>query len=205
MLGEGIEPATIEQAGSQAGYPAAPLQLSDELNLTLMQKIRQGDRGGRQARRRQDGRRPSPGASTSSTRWSSERSHGPSRRRPASTSTTRRQAHGIWPGLREHVQVRRDPGRSAPGPDRPDALRRGHRDAEVLRRGCPDDHAPTPTSARSSASASRPGPVASRQFVTGTRAARPASWRGPRSSPRSTASGSPRRRRSATDLRMHVR
>jgi 3-hydroxyacyl-CoA dehydrogenase/enoyl-CoA hydratase/3-hydroxybutyryl-CoA epimerase len=39
MLGEGIEPATIEQAGLQAGYPAAPLQLSDELNLTLMQKI----------------------------------------------------------------------------------------------------------------------------------------------------------------------
>jgi len=39
MLGEGIEPATIEQAGMQAGYPAAPLQLSDELNLTLMQKI----------------------------------------------------------------------------------------------------------------------------------------------------------------------
>ncbi|WP_308103080.1 MULTISPECIES: 3-hydroxyacyl-CoA dehydrogenase NAD-binding domain-containing protein [unclassified Nocardia] len=39
MLGEGIEPATIEQAGSQAGYPAAPLQLSDELNMKLMQKI----------------------------------------------------------------------------------------------------------------------------------------------------------------------
>ena len=29
----------IEQAGSQAGYPAVPLQLSDELNLELMQKI----------------------------------------------------------------------------------------------------------------------------------------------------------------------
>ncbi|GAA5045346.1 3-hydroxyacyl-CoA dehydrogenase NAD-binding domain-containing protein [Nocardia callitridis] len=39
MLGEGIEPATIEQAGSQAGYPAPPLQLSDELNLKLMKKI----------------------------------------------------------------------------------------------------------------------------------------------------------------------
>ncbi|MET8872503.1 3-hydroxyacyl-CoA dehydrogenase NAD-binding domain-containing protein [Nocardia sp. NPDC004604] len=39
MLTEGIEPATIEQAGLQAGYPAAPLQLSDELNLKLMQKI----------------------------------------------------------------------------------------------------------------------------------------------------------------------
>ncbi|MFI6573194.1 3-hydroxyacyl-CoA dehydrogenase NAD-binding domain-containing protein [Nocardia fluminea] len=39
MLGEGIEPATIEQAGSQAGYPAAPLQLADELNLKLMKKV----------------------------------------------------------------------------------------------------------------------------------------------------------------------
>lgn len=39
MLGEGVEPASIERAGSMAGYPAAPLQLSDELNLELMQKI----------------------------------------------------------------------------------------------------------------------------------------------------------------------
>ncbi len=39
MLGEGVPAATIEQAGAQAGYPAAPLQLSDELNLELMQKI----------------------------------------------------------------------------------------------------------------------------------------------------------------------
>ncbi|MBP0644959.1 3-hydroxyacyl-CoA dehydrogenase, partial [Mycobacterium tuberculosis] len=41
MLAEGIEPSTIEQAGRIAGYPAAPLQLSDELNLNLMVKIRQ--------------------------------------------------------------------------------------------------------------------------------------------------------------------
>jgi 3-hydroxyacyl-CoA dehydrogenase/enoyl-CoA hydratase/3-hydroxybutyryl-CoA epimerase len=40
FLAEGIEPATIEQAGLQAGYPAPPLQLSDELALSLMQKIR---------------------------------------------------------------------------------------------------------------------------------------------------------------------
>ena len=39
MVGEGIAPASIEQAGLQAGYPAAPLQLSDELNLELMAKI----------------------------------------------------------------------------------------------------------------------------------------------------------------------
>ncbi|WP_280270358.1 3-hydroxyacyl-CoA dehydrogenase NAD-binding domain-containing protein [Nocardia wallacei] len=39
MLKEGIDPQTIEQSGLQAGYPAAPLQLSDELNMKLMQKI----------------------------------------------------------------------------------------------------------------------------------------------------------------------
>lgn len=39
-VGEGVEPAFIEHAGTQAGYPAAPLQLMDELTLTLPQKIR---------------------------------------------------------------------------------------------------------------------------------------------------------------------
>lgn len=40
MLVEGIPAPTIEQASSQAGYPAPVLQLSDELNLKLMRKIR---------------------------------------------------------------------------------------------------------------------------------------------------------------------
>ncbi|NVJ25017.1 enoyl-CoA hydratase/isomerase family protein [Myxococcus sp. AM011] len=40
MVGEGIAPASIEQAGLQAGYPAAPLALMDELTLTLPRKIR---------------------------------------------------------------------------------------------------------------------------------------------------------------------
>ena len=39
MLGEGVEPASVEHAGSQAGYPAPPLQLCDELNMELMHKI----------------------------------------------------------------------------------------------------------------------------------------------------------------------
>ena len=46
MLGEGVEPVSIEQAGSQAGYPAPPLQLSDELNLELMHKIAVASRKG---------------------------------------------------------------------------------------------------------------------------------------------------------------
>jgi 3-hydroxyacyl-CoA dehydrogenase/enoyl-CoA hydratase/3-hydroxybutyryl-CoA epimerase len=40
MLAEGIPAPTIEQASSQAGYPAPVLQLSDELNMKLMRKIR---------------------------------------------------------------------------------------------------------------------------------------------------------------------
>jgi 3-hydroxyacyl-CoA dehydrogenase/enoyl-CoA hydratase/3-hydroxybutyryl-CoA epimerase len=39
MLLEGIPAPSIEQASSQAGYPAPVLQLSDELNLNLMRKI----------------------------------------------------------------------------------------------------------------------------------------------------------------------
>jgi 3-hydroxyacyl-CoA dehydrogenase/enoyl-CoA hydratase/3-hydroxybutyryl-CoA epimerase len=40
MLTEGVPPATVEQASSQAGYPAPVLQLTDELNMELMVKIR---------------------------------------------------------------------------------------------------------------------------------------------------------------------
>jgi len=40
MLGEGVHPATIEQATTQAGYPVGALQLTDELNMELMAKIR---------------------------------------------------------------------------------------------------------------------------------------------------------------------
>ena len=39
MVAEGYEPATVEAAARQAGYPAAQLQLADELNLKLMKKI----------------------------------------------------------------------------------------------------------------------------------------------------------------------
>jgi 3-hydroxyacyl-CoA dehydrogenase/enoyl-CoA hydratase/3-hydroxybutyryl-CoA epimerase len=40
MLLEGVPAPSIEQASSQAGYPAPVLQLSDELNMKLMRKIR---------------------------------------------------------------------------------------------------------------------------------------------------------------------
>ncbi|MFI7098887.1 3-hydroxyacyl-CoA dehydrogenase NAD-binding domain-containing protein [Streptomyces sp. NPDC050161] len=40
MVGEGLDPASIEQAAAQAGYPAKVLSLMDELTLTLPRKIR---------------------------------------------------------------------------------------------------------------------------------------------------------------------
>ncbi|POX38096.1 3-hydroxyacyl-CoA dehydrogenase [Streptomyces sp. Ru73] len=40
MVAEGIEPASVEQAAGQAGYPAKVLSLMDELTLTLPRKIR---------------------------------------------------------------------------------------------------------------------------------------------------------------------
>ncbi|GAA5525221.1 fatty acid oxidation complex subunit alpha [Microbulbifer aestuariivivens] len=41
MLGEGVNPATIESAAAQAGFPVGPLAVSDEVSMTLMSKIRQ--------------------------------------------------------------------------------------------------------------------------------------------------------------------
>jgi 3-hydroxyacyl-CoA dehydrogenase/enoyl-CoA hydratase/3-hydroxybutyryl-CoA epimerase len=43
-VGEGVEPASVEQAALQAGYPTGALQLLDELTLTLSQKINQETR-----------------------------------------------------------------------------------------------------------------------------------------------------------------
>ncbi|GAA2831061.1 3-hydroxyacyl-CoA dehydrogenase NAD-binding domain-containing protein [Kitasatospora sp. CM 4170] len=40
MVGEGVDPASVEQAAAQAGYPAKVLSLLDELTLTLPRKIR---------------------------------------------------------------------------------------------------------------------------------------------------------------------
>lgn len=58
-VGEGVEPATVEQAAQQAGCPAGPLQLLDELTLTLTQRIRAEARAAEEA----EGRAWTPHAS----------------------------------------------------------------------------------------------------------------------------------------------
>ena len=49
MVAEGYSPAVVEAAGRQAGYPAPQLQLADELNLKLMEKIAGETRAAAQA------------------------------------------------------------------------------------------------------------------------------------------------------------
>jgi 3-hydroxyacyl-CoA dehydrogenase/enoyl-CoA hydratase/3-hydroxybutyryl-CoA epimerase len=49
MLGEGVRPMTIERAATQAGYPVGPLQISDELNMELLVKIRNATKAGVEA------------------------------------------------------------------------------------------------------------------------------------------------------------
>ncbi|WP_086845823.1 3-hydroxyacyl-CoA dehydrogenase NAD-binding domain-containing protein [Nocardia farcinica] len=44
MLGEGVPAPVIEQATTQAGYPAPALQLADELNLELLRRVRDASR-----------------------------------------------------------------------------------------------------------------------------------------------------------------
>lgn len=44
MLGEGVNPALIENAGRMAGMPVGPLALADEVSLDLMHKVRKQTR-----------------------------------------------------------------------------------------------------------------------------------------------------------------
>jgi len=48
-VGEGVEPASVEQAALQAGYPAGALQLLDELTISLSRKIRLETRAAEEA------------------------------------------------------------------------------------------------------------------------------------------------------------
>ncbi|MDX2973698.1 3-hydroxyacyl-CoA dehydrogenase NAD-binding domain-containing protein [Kribbella solani] len=44
MVAEGVDPVMIERAATQAGFPAPPLAMLDEVTLTLPQKIREAAR-----------------------------------------------------------------------------------------------------------------------------------------------------------------
>ena len=88
MLLEGVPAPTIEQASSQAGYPAPVLQLMDELNMELAAKIRKASRR-RPSRPRAESSR-SARRSPVVDKMLEAGSPGPAAWRRASTSTTRR-------------------------------------------------------------------------------------------------------------------
>ena len=107
MLTEGVPAPTIEQASSQAGYPAPVLQLSDELNLKLMRKIRKAAQEARGRRRHGLGRAP--------VRAGHRRDARRVRPRPASSRARGFYEYedgkrtGLWTGLREAFPPVDDP------------------------------------------------------------------------------------------------
>lgn len=100
LLAEGVEPATVEQAAAQAGYPAKVLSLMDELTLTLPRKIREETR---QALRAEGGDLPEHPAEQVIDRMVDEfgrtgRSGGAGFYEYDENGRRTR----LWPGLREH-------------------------------------------------------------------------------------------------------
>ena len=103
MLAEGVPASTIEQASSQAGYPAPVLQLSDELNLELMAKIRKASKDAAG-----DAWEDHPAFAVIDTMISEGR---PGRLRGAGFyeyDESGKRA-GLWKGLREKFPVQGDP------------------------------------------------------------------------------------------------
>ncbi|GAB16982.1 fatty oxidation complex alpha subunit [Gordonia effusa NBRC 100432] len=100
-VGEGIEPAFIEHAGTQAGYPAAPLQLMDELTLTLPQKIRKET----EAAIRAAGQEPPQHGSYAVIDWLVEEGRTAKKDGKGFYDYDESGKRGLlWPGLREHFK-----------------------------------------------------------------------------------------------------
>ena len=132
MLDEGVPAASIEQASSQAGYPAPVLQLSDELNMELMTKIRKASKEAVEA----DGGTwtDHPAFAVIDAMIEAGR---PSRLRGAGFYDYEEgKRTGLWPGLREQFPVQGDPSQlSLVEPRGADAVHRVARDREVPGRG----------------------------------------------------------------------
>ncbi|MER6851228.1 3-hydroxyacyl-CoA dehydrogenase NAD-binding domain-containing protein [Streptomyces flaveolus] len=118
MVGEGVEPASVEQAAAQAGYPAKVLSLMDELTLTLPRKIREEAR--RAAEEAGQGWEPHP-ADAVVDRMIDEFGR-PGRSGGAGFYEYGEDGKrtGLWPGLREHF------GGSGGRPPGKHGIRSGH-------------------------------------------------------------------------------
>ncbi|MFI6039121.1 3-hydroxyacyl-CoA dehydrogenase NAD-binding domain-containing protein [Streptomyces sp. NPDC051315] len=99
MVGEGIEPASVEQAAAQAGYPAKVLSLMDELTLTLPRKIREETRRAAEA----SGRSWEPHPADAVVDRMIDEFGRPGRSGGAGFyDYVDGERAGLWPGLREH-------------------------------------------------------------------------------------------------------
>ncbi|GGF14254.1 3-hydroxyacyl-CoA dehydrogenase NAD-binding domain-containing protein [Williamsia phyllosphaerae] len=100
-VGEGVEPQIVEQAGQQAGYPAAPLQLSDELKLGLMQKIRKETQEGAKAEGKEF---PEHGSYEVIDRLLEQGRDGKTAGKGFYDYDENGKRTGLWPGLREEFK-----------------------------------------------------------------------------------------------------
>jgi 3-hydroxyacyl-CoA dehydrogenase/enoyl-CoA hydratase/3-hydroxybutyryl-CoA epimerase len=102
MLGEGVHPVSLERASTQDGYPVGVLQLADELNMELFEKIAKATRDAVE----RDGGAYAPHPSESVIRAMIEAGR-PSRLAGAGfyeyDASGARQ--GIWPGLAQMFPV----------------------------------------------------------------------------------------------------
>ncbi|MDO9356300.1 MAG: 3-hydroxyacyl-CoA dehydrogenase NAD-binding domain-containing protein, partial [Solirubrobacteraceae bacterium] len=98
MLLEGVPARSIEQASSQAGYPAPVLQLTDELSLTLWQKIRNASKAAVEA---DGGTWPAHPAETVIDRMVGEFDRGGRLAGAGFYDYEGGKRTGLWPGLRD--------------------------------------------------------------------------------------------------------
>ncbi len=106
MLAEGVHPASIEQATTQAGYPVGALQLADELNMELFLKIRDETREAASAEGREYPRHPAEAVVEKMVELGR-----PGRLRGAGFFDYDESGKrtGLWPGLAETFPVQGDP------------------------------------------------------------------------------------------------
>ena len=106
MLAEGVHPVSLERAATSAGFPVGPLQISDELNMELMKKIRVANEAAWKAAGKDVAADPS--STVVDTMLELGR---PSRLAGAGfydyDEDGRRTT--LWPGLAEHFPVQGDP------------------------------------------------------------------------------------------------
>jgi 3-hydroxyacyl-CoA dehydrogenase/enoyl-CoA hydratase/3-hydroxybutyryl-CoA epimerase len=108
LVGEGVEPATVEQAAAQAGYPAKVLSLMDELTLTLPRKIREETRRGLEAEGVEW--RPHPADEVLDRMVEEFGRTGRSGGAGFYDYDEDGKRGKLWPGLREHFKKDADPG-----------------------------------------------------------------------------------------------